>query len=181
MSVRLRDALVRELGTLRYEPIEKRIRGVLGDATTIDSTRAMLVWEPRRVVPTYAFPVDDIDAEIAVARPPAEQVDTTAVGVPAIGAPRPVSPHRHRPQPSPRPRRARGIVVAESTDPYLLFEPPLPVRYHLPPQDVRTDLLSASETTTVCAYKGSHASYRSLGVSRTSPGPTRSRCARRPR
>ena len=70
MSLRLRDALMRELGTLRYEPTEKRIRGMLGEATVIDSTRARLVWEPKRVVPTYAFPVQDIDAEIVPAPPP---------------------------------------------------------------------------------------------------------------
>lgn len=71
MSIRLRDALMRELGALRHEPIEKRIHGALGDVTVIDSTRAMLVWEPKRVVPTYAFPVDDIDGEIAGPRLPA--------------------------------------------------------------------------------------------------------------
>ncbi len=54
-----------------------------------------------------------------------------------------------------------GELVAESSAPYLLFEPPLPVRYYLPPEDVRTDLLRPSATRTVCAYKG-HASYWSL-------------------
>jgi uncharacterized protein (DUF427 family) len=39
-----------------------------------------------------------------------------------------------------------------------LFEPPLPVRYYLPPEDVRRDLLRPSDTKTVCAYKG-QASY----------------------
>ena len=224
---------MRELGALRYEPIEKRIRGVLGDGTAVDSTRALLVWEPRRIVPTYAFPADDIDAEIAAAPPPAAgEIETTSVGVPAIGAPRlagivvfdPSIPFAVRTTsgealtirahggsheaPAFRPddealagyvivdfdafdawyeedepnvghprdpfhridivrsrRHVRvehdGVVVAESTEPYLLFEPPLPVRYYLPPQDVRMDLLSASETSTVCAYKG-QASYWSL-------------------
>ena len=86
MSLRLRDALMRELGTLRYEPTEKRIRGMLGDATVIDSTRARLVWEPRRVVPTYAFPAHDIAAEIVTA-PPAQEIDPSSVVVPAMGVP----------------------------------------------------------------------------------------------
>jgi len=43
----------------------------------------------------------------------------------------------------------------------MLFEPPLPVRYYLPREDVRIDLLRPSETTTFCAYKG-QASYWSL-------------------
>ena len=54
-----------------------------------------------------------------------------------------------------------GDVLAESTTPYLLFEPPLPVRYYVPPEDVATELLRASATTTFCAYKG-RASYWSL-------------------
>jgi uncharacterized protein (DUF427 family) len=35
------------------------------------------------------------------------------------------------------------------------------VRYYLPPDDVRTELLRPSDTTTYCAYKG-RASYSSL-------------------
>ncbi|MEP6527131.1 MAG: DUF427 domain-containing protein [Nocardioidaceae bacterium] len=53
-------------------------------------------------------------------------------------------------------------VLAESSDPYLLFEPPLPVRYYLPPEEVRTALLQQSGTTTFYAYKGK-ASYWSHG------------------
>lgn len=88
MSLRLRDALMRELDSLRYEPSDKRIRGQIGDVTVIDSTRALLVWEPRRVVPTYAFPVEDIDGEVAAA-PPADDIDAQSAGVAAIGdAPR---------------------------------------------------------------------------------------------
>ena len=36
----------------------------------------------------------------------------------------------------------------------LLFETPLPVRYYLPREDVRFDLLEPSGTTSICAYKG---------------------------
>ena len=54
-----------------------------------------------------------------------------------------------------------GEVLADSSGPYLLFEPPLPVRYYLPAEDVRTDLLQPSDTRTFCAYKG-QASYWSL-------------------
>ncbi len=51
MTPRLRDVLMQQLDALRFEPTEKRIRGVLDGRTVVDSTRAMLVWEPRRVVP----------------------------------------------------------------------------------------------------------------------------------
>lgn len=47
-----------------------------------------------------------------------------------------------------------GVVVAESVRPKLLFETSLPTRYYLPPEDVRTDFLTQSDTKTVCPYKG---------------------------
>jgi uncharacterized protein (DUF427 family) len=37
---------------------------VLQGRTVVDSTRAVLVWEPRRFVPAYAVPADDIQAEL---------------------------------------------------------------------------------------------------------------------
>jgi len=60
MSTRMRDLLGEALAELRYEPTEKRVRAKLGDETALDSTRALLVWEPRRVVPSYAVPEEDI-------------------------------------------------------------------------------------------------------------------------
>ncbi|WP_156726234.1 DUF427 domain-containing protein [Streptomyces apocyni] len=55
----------------------------------------------------------------------------------------------------------QGQIVAESSRPLLLHETGYPVRYYLPPQDVRTDLLTPSETHTYCPFKGT-ASYWSL-------------------
>ena len=49
-------------------------------------------------------------------------------------------------------------VLAESVRAKGLFETALPPRWYLPAEDVRTELLEASETRTRCAYKGS-ASY----------------------
>jgi len=51
--------------------------------------------------------------------------------------------------------------VPDSQRPRILFETSLPARYYLPPDDVRSDLLEASDTTTRCAYKG-EASYWSV-------------------
>lgn len=45
-------------------------------------------------------------------------------------------------------------VVAESDRPRLLFETGLPIRWYLPPDDVRTDLLARSDTVSDCPYKG---------------------------
>lgn len=57
----VRDILMGSLGQLRYEPIEKRIRAVIGDQVVIDTDRALLVWEPKRVVPSYAVPLQALE------------------------------------------------------------------------------------------------------------------------
>ncbi|AXG80457.1 DUF427 domain-containing protein [Streptomyces paludis] len=54
-----------------------------------------------------------------------------------------------------------GQLLAESSRPLVLRETGCPVRYYLPPQDVRTELLTPSATTTHCPFKGD-ASYWSL-------------------
>jgi uncharacterized protein (DUF427 family) len=53
--------LVREL---RYEPVTRRVRAFLDDVPVLDTTDAALVWEPRRVVPMYAVPPDDVAAAL---------------------------------------------------------------------------------------------------------------------
>jgi uncharacterized protein (DUF427 family) len=55
-----------------------------------------------------------------------------------------------------------GQLLAETDRALLLSETGLPNRFYLPVDDVRTDLLTASDTHTHCPYKGD-ASYRSLG------------------
>ncbi len=47
-----------------------------------------------------------------------------------------------------------GTVLASTERALMLLETHLPVRYYVPPEDVRTDLLVPSETRSVCAYKG---------------------------
>jgi uncharacterized protein (DUF427 family) len=63
MSTRVRDLFGRGADELRHEPIERRVRA---DAV-VDSTRAILVWEPRRIVPSFAVPAEDIHAELTSA------------------------------------------------------------------------------------------------------------------
>lgn len=60
MSVRVRDLMTERLGELRYEPVGKRVRAKLGGRTVVDTTGAVLVWEPRRVVPSYSVPAEDV-------------------------------------------------------------------------------------------------------------------------
>jgi len=76
----MRDLLTSGLGELRYEPTAKRIRAVLDGATVVDSTRALLVWEPRRIVPSYAVPDGDVTAELVPAGATADDA-TGTIGV----------------------------------------------------------------------------------------------------
>lgn len=63
---------MRGLGDLRYVPTPKHVRARVGGRTVVDSRRAVLVWEPKRVVPSYAVPDSDIEAALAPA--PAAEV-----------------------------------------------------------------------------------------------------------
>jgi len=71
MSTRVADLFGRGADELRHEPIERRVRAYAGTDAVVDSTRAILVWEPRRVVPSFAVPAEDISAELSSA-PPAD-------------------------------------------------------------------------------------------------------------
>ncbi|WBM78875.1 DUF427 domain-containing protein [Cryobacterium breve] len=54
---------------------------------------------------------------------------------------------------------ANDVLLAESRHPVLLFETGLPPRFYLPQADVRLELLRATTTTSVCAYKGQADQY----------------------
>ena len=71
MSVRVRDVLLQRLTGLCHEPIDKWLRGKIGGHVVVDTTRALLVWEPRRIVPSYAVPVDDVAADLTPVTTPA--------------------------------------------------------------------------------------------------------------
>src|SRR5689334_4385287 len=74
MAIRMRDAMFQGLDGLRYEPVERRVRALLGDDEVVDSRRPLLVWEPRRVVPSFAVPIEDVRGAL-VAEPPAPRPD----------------------------------------------------------------------------------------------------------
>lgn len=235
-----------ELQTLRFEPTEKRIRGMFGEVTVVDSTRAMLVWEPKRVVPTYAVPAEDIAGDVDVA--PREDSVDTAAGVAPMGAPQlggfrvfdpsvPFAVRTREGEPVTlrvpgKDRTAAGFraadpaltgyvivdfqgfdawyeedernvghphdpfhridfvhssrhvivtrgdeVLAESSDPYLLFEPPLPVRFYLPQR-----MCAPRYCNGVAPRRSARTRARRTGRSEmttTSPRGTPNRCARR--
>jgi len=58
-----------------------------------------------------------------------------------------------------------GVTVADSARPVILFETGLPPRYYLPLSDIRTDLLTPTDTQTHCPYKGT-AGYWSVDTGR---------------
>jgi Domain of unknown function (DUF427) len=50
--------------------------------------------------------------------------------------------------------KIRGQVIAESTSNIFLYETGLPPRYYVSPTSVDWELLTPSQTTSVCPYKG---------------------------
>jgi uncharacterized protein (DUF427 family) len=79
----MKDLIAQARGELRHEPVERRVRAMAGGDAVVDSSRAILVWEPRRVVPSYAVPAEDIAAELT----PAEVANGKAGGVLHPGIP----------------------------------------------------------------------------------------------
>lgn len=217
---------VRGFPTLRYEPTAKRVRALVGGQPLVDTRSAVLVWEPKRVVPQYAVPEADLRAELVPASDPARggaQPVQLAAGGPPVLDPRsgfaahttdgepldvvvgettlpraafrpadpdlagyalldfgafdwleedePVISHPHDPfaridvlRSSAHVRvSVDGVVLADSTRTRMLYETGLPVRFYLPREDVRMELLTPSQKRTTCAYKG-HASYWSADV-----------------
>lgn len=224
MAVRLAHLLQDALTDLRIHPVRKRIRALQGDTTVVDSADAVLVWEPRRVVASYAVPDRDIAGELEPFAGDLPEPPTPPPGRPLLLDPRtpfgvhlgagtpltirvgehelvgagfrpddpdlaghvvldwaaftmwleedePVIGHPHDPFDRIDCRRSSrrvvvshdGHVLADTTRATLLFETPLPTRFYVPRDDVRMDLLTPTDTSSTCAYKGV-ASYWSASV-----------------
>jgi uncharacterized protein (DUF427 family) len=71
VAVQLGGVLWSQLEGLRYQPTAKRVRARVGSDVVVDTTQALLLWEPRRIVPAYAVPERDITAEL-VPTPPGD-------------------------------------------------------------------------------------------------------------
>ena len=86
MTIKVSDHVRSAFPELRYEPTEKRVRAWLGDTLVADSRRAVLVWEPLRILPLYAVPRDDIRCETApsVASPVPPELSDAAFVHPGI-------------------------------------------------------------------------------------------------
>jgi uncharacterized protein (DUF427 family) len=57
-----------------------------------------------------------------------------------------------------------GQILAESSNAIALEETGLPTRYYLPRDDVRMDLLTATDTTSHCPYKGDASYFSAPGA-----------------
>ena len=149
----------------RIEPCPKWIRGTLGDRTVVDTRAAQLVWEhpwyPWWYVPAAGVHDPTLPTSTVDELPDHVKVDWDAVEhwfeedeevfvhprspftrIDALASSRHVVV------------RVDGEVVADSHRPTILFETGLPPRYYLPPDDVRTELLTPTDTSTGCPYKG---------------------------
>lgn len=85
MGMRLQNVLGQQIGALRYEPTQRRVRGMVADEVVVDSDRAVLVWEPRRVTPTYAVPAEDVYAElVAPVSPPSDTGAPAGFSIPDV-------------------------------------------------------------------------------------------------
>jgi uncharacterized protein (DUF427 family) len=89
MAVQMSSLVMSALGEVRLHPIAKWVRAFSGGQTVVSTTRAMVVWEPRRVVPSYAVPVVDLKAQLAPAGESAalERPVQLSAGGPAVLTP----------------------------------------------------------------------------------------------
>ena len=216
MVLKMRGYLMGSVADLRFDTTPKRIRVRHASRTLVDTTSAVLVWEPRRLVPVYAVPESGLDATLvshAVPTPPIDDLPPVLgpenfslhtcpgqsldvhVGeqVLAAAAFRPDDPdlagyvsldfgaftwleedeetvgHPHDPFKRIDTLRSSrhvvvaldGTVLADTTRAVALLETHLPIRWYIPRDDVRMDLLEPSSHHTTRAYKG-HASYYSV-------------------
>ena len=72
MALSMTKQLMSVLPQLRFQPTSKRVRVRLAGVDTggveiADTTRAMLIWEPMRIVASYAIPEADIAADLLAA------------------------------------------------------------------------------------------------------------------
>ena len=166
-------------GVMRVEDGAKRVRAFLDGRAVADTRRPKLAWEIPWY-PAYWLPEADVDlasVPAAAVRPPPAGAEALAGHVhldwDAMDAwfEEDEEVYVHPRNPYTRVdilTSSRHVVViagdevmADSHKPTLLFETGLPVRFYLPPPDVRLDRLHPSPSTSRCPYKGT-ATYWSV-------------------
>lgn len=153
------------MAALRIEPAPKWIRGRIGDRTVVDTRHAKLVWE-HEYYPFWYIPAADVADDSLPTTSIDELPDHVKVDWSAVERwfeedeevfIHPRDPYR-RVDALPSSRhvvvRVDGEIVADSLRPTILFETGLPPRYYLPPADVRSELLTPTDSSSGCPYKG---------------------------
>lgn len=67
MAISMEQQMMSVLPQLRFQPTQKRVRVRKGDLDVVDTRRAVLIWEPMRVVASYAVPESDIAGDVVTA------------------------------------------------------------------------------------------------------------------
>jgi uncharacterized protein (DUF427 family) len=159
-------------GIAYVEPFRRRVRGVTGGRTLVDSERALLVHRPGEP-PAYAFPAADVHGAPAYAvaeapghvRVPWEAVEDWYEEDERVFS-HPRNPY-HRVDCVRTSRWLRvvvgGVVLVDTTETVGVYETALEPKLYVRRDQVRRDLLVPSPTTTYCPYKGT-ASYWSAVV-----------------
>lgn len=217
MATKLSQVLFGTFPELRYQPAAKRVRVLSAGSTVADTTKAVLIWEPKRITPVYAVPADELKAGLepasakggGTAEYEVKVMDAPPSLDPRTGFARHTTPGEEFDVVTPAGRLARtafrpadpdlagyvvldfaafdwleddeeiighprdpfhridirassllveitldGVTLAATTAAQFLYETMLPVRYYIPPGDVRFDLLEASSKRSICPYKG---------------------------
>jgi uncharacterized protein (DUF427 family) len=150
-------------GVAYVEPHPRRIQAVRGDATVIDTERALIVHRPGHPL-RYLFlreDVGDLPHEPAPEAAGCVEVPWDAVEAWFEEGRRlvhyPPNPY-HRIDCRPTRRRLRvevaGTTLVDTDDTIILFETSLAPKLYVASAHVRTDLLRRTDTTTYCNYKG---------------------------
>ena len=84
MAVKLEDLLWGALAELRYQPVTRRIRALVKGELVLETLRAAVVWEPQRVVPSYAVPIADLLVDLEPAPSLSEPPTATPVRLGAV-------------------------------------------------------------------------------------------------
>jgi uncharacterized protein (DUF427 family) len=76
---------------LGFEPVPVRLRAFVDGDPALDTQHGVLVWEPRRIVPVYAVPEDELLVRVEPTDPPPEPPDLDAL--PPMLGPDSFEPH----------------------------------------------------------------------------------------
>lgn len=145
------------------EPHRRRVQALQAGRIVIDTERALLVHREGSPL-SFAFPVDDVGDLPRRPEPeapgyvvvPWDAVDTWIEEGRAL-VHYPPNPY-HRVDCRPTRRRLRvevaGQSLVDTDDTVIVFETSLAPRLYVDPKYVRTDLLSVTDTSSYCNYKG---------------------------